>query len=120
VPCRKEMPTLDRLQDQLGGPDFEVVALSIDRAGADSVRKFYAEVGIQHLALRLDAEAEAAFKLAAVGLPTTLLVDRQGQEIGRLIGAAVWDSPEMIGFLKAAIAQTPGEPLSTPKQEKRL
>jgi thiol-disulfide isomerase/thioredoxin len=119
VPCRKEMPTLDRLQGQLGGPDFEVVALSIDRAGVNSVRKFYAEVGIQHLALRFDAAAEAPFKLGAVGLPTTLLIDRQGQEIGRLIGAAVWDSPEMIGFLKAEIPQTSGEPLSTPKQEKR-
>ena len=119
VPCRKEMPTLDRLQGQLGGPDFEVVALSIDRAGAPAVRKFFAEVGIQHLAVRFDAAAEAPFKLAAVGLPTTVLIDPKGQEIGRLIGPAEWDSPEMIGFLKATIAQRPGEQMSTPKQEKR-
>ena len=49
LPCRKEMPTLDRLQAQLGGPDFEVVALSIDRRGVEKARKFYAEIGIQHL-----------------------------------------------------------------------
>ena len=117
VPCRKEMPTLDRLQGQLGGPDFEVVALSIDRAGSDAVRKFYSEVAIQHLAVHFDATAEAPFKLGAVGLPTTLLIDRRGQEIGRLIGPAEWDSPEMIDFLKATIAQKAGQLLSKPKQE---
>ena len=106
VPCRKEMPTLDRLQGQLGGPNFEVVALSIDRGGSDAVRKFYADVGIRQLAVRLDAAAEAPFKLGAVGLPTTLLINPQGEEIGRLIGPTEWDSPEMIGFLKSVV--TPG------------
>lgn len=116
VPCRKELPTLDRLQSQLGGADFEVVALSIDRGGADVVRKFYSEVGIQHLALRLDAAGEALFKLGAVGLPTTLLIDRQGQEIGRLIGPAEWDSPEMLAFLKSITAQKQGA-LALPQQK---
>jgi thiol-disulfide isomerase/thioredoxin len=114
VPCRKEMPTLDRLQGQLGGPDFEVVALSIDRGGAETVRKFYAEVGIQHLAVRFDAAAEAPFKLAAVGLPTTVLIDPKGQEIGRVIGPAKWDSPEMIDSLKATITQKDSRPSPTP------
>jgi thiol-disulfide isomerase/thioredoxin len=118
VPCRKEMPTLDRLQGQLGGPDFEAVTLSIDRGGADPVRKFYAEVGVQRLAVHLDPGGEAFQALGVVGLPTTLLIDRQGQEIGRLIGPAEWDSPEMVGFLKAAITQPLGEPLSPPKEEK--
>jgi len=118
VPCRKEMPTLDRLQGQLGGPDFEVVALSIDRGGADAVRKFYSEVGIQHLALHFDAAAEAAFKLSAVGLPTTLLIDGQGQEVGRLIGPADWDSPEMIAFLRNAIGQRAGALPLTPMEKR--
>jgi thiol-disulfide isomerase/thioredoxin len=116
-PCRKEMPTLDRLQGQLGGPNFEVVALSIDRAGSDAVRKFYSEVAIQHLAMHFDAAAEAPFKLGAVGLPTTLLIDRQGREIGRLIGPAEWDSSEMIAFLKTTIAQKAGQLLSPQTQE---
>jgi thiol-disulfide isomerase/thioredoxin len=118
-PCRKEMPTLDRLQARLGGPDFEVVPLSIDRKGAPAVRKFYSEIGIQHLALRLDAAAEAPSKLDAFGVPLTLLIDRQGREIGRLVGPAEWDSPEMIDFLKAKIAQQDGQSPPAPQPEEK-
>jgi thiol-disulfide isomerase/thioredoxin len=117
VPCRKEMPTLDRLQAQLGGPGFEVVTLSIDRGGAGTVRKFYGEIGIQHLAVQLDAKAEAPSALGTFGLPTTLLIDRQGWEIGRLIGPAEWDSREMIRFLKTTIAQQDGQSLPAPNEE---
>jgi thiol-disulfide isomerase/thioredoxin len=105
LPCRKEMPTLDRLQAALGGPDFEVVALSIARGGVDVVKKFYAENGIQHLAIHVDTAAKANFELATAGLPTTLLIDRQGQEVGRLVGPAEWDAPDMVAFLKAIIAK---------------
>ncbi|CCV08365.1 putative thioredoxin protein [Mesorhizobium metallidurans STM 2683] len=104
APCRKEMPTLDRLQAELGGPDFEVIALSMDRNGPDAVKKFFTEIGIQHLALNIDTSAKAMFALGAVGLPTTLLIDRDGNEIGRLIGPAEWDSPEMVDFIRGRIA----------------
>lgn len=104
VPCRKEMPTLDRLQAALGGADFEVVALSIDRGGMDVVRKFFAEVGIQKLAMYIDGSGKATRELGVVGLPTTLLVDREGGEIGRLIGPAEYDSPEMVEFVRCAIS----------------
>jgi thiol-disulfide isomerase/thioredoxin len=60
LPCREEMPTLDRLQAKLGGPDFEVVALSMDRGGPDKVKKFFAEIGIEHLALNIDTSARRA------------------------------------------------------------
>ena len=106
LPCRKEMPTLDRLQQMLGGPDFEVVALSIDRDGPDAIRKFFSEIGVQHLAIWVDSTSKAAGDLGAVGLPTTLLIDRQGRELGRLIGPADWDQPEMIAFLKGLISQS--------------
>ena len=103
TPCRKEMPTLDRLQDVLGGTDFEVVALSIDRR-LDAVRKFFAEIGIQKLAMYVDSSAKATRQLGAVGLPTTLLIDRDGREIARLIGPAEWDSPDIAAFLRCVIA----------------
>ncbi|UPJ50498.1 TlpA family protein disulfide reductase [Bradyrhizobium sp. 200] len=103
TPCRKEMPTLDRLQTALGGIDFEVVALSIDRR-MDAVRKFFAEVGIQRLAMYLDTSARATRQLGAVGLPTTLLIDREAREIARLIGPAEWDSPEIAAFISCVIA----------------
>lgn len=99
APCRKEMPTLDRLQAKLGGPDFDVVALSMDRGGSDKVKKFFAEIGIEHLALNIDTSGKAMFALGALGLPMTLLIDRQGKELGRLIGPAGWDSPEMVAFI---------------------
>ena len=103
LPCRKEMPTLDHLEQMLAGPDFEVVTLSIDRGGVDAVRKFYAEIGVQHLAVRVDSTAKAAGALGAFGLPTTILMDRQGRELGRLIGPAEWDQPDMVAFLKQII-----------------
>ena len=104
APCRKEMPTLDRLQAKLGGPDFEVVALSMDRGGPDKVKKFFAEIGIEHLALNIDISGKAMFALGAPGLPMTLLVDRQGKEVGRLIGPAEWDSSEMVDFIRSHFA----------------
>jgi thiol-disulfide isomerase/thioredoxin len=107
APCRQEMPTLDRLQAKLGGPDFEVVALSMDRKGPDAVRKFFAETGVQNLALNIDTSARAMFALGAVGLPMTLLIDRDGKEIGQLIGPAVWDAPDMVDFIRRRIAARP-------------
>ena len=104
APCRKEMPTLDRLQAKLGGQDFEVVALSMDKKGPDAVKKFYADIGITHLALNIDSSAKAIFALGAVGLPTTLLIDRDGKEVGRLIGPAEWDAPDMVEFIRGRIA----------------
>lgn len=103
APCREEMPALDRLQATLGGPRFEVLALSIDQQGAEVARKFFAEVGVKSLALYVDRSAQAAFKLGAVGLPSTLLVDARGQEIGRHVGPAQWDSPEIAESLRRRI-----------------
>ena len=103
APCREEMPALDRLQAQLGGARFEVVALSVDPQGAAVARKFFAEVGVKSLALYVDPSSQAAFKLGAVGLPSTLLVDGAGREIGRHIGAAKWDSPEVVADLRRRI-----------------
>jgi thiol-disulfide isomerase/thioredoxin len=107
-PCRREMPALDRLQATLGGDDFEVVALSIDRAGVDVVRKFYAEVGVRNLAIYIDTGGKALRELGAVGLPMTLVIDRKGREIGRLAGPAEWDAPEIVAFLRRVMSQQTG------------
>jgi thiol-disulfide isomerase/thioredoxin len=103
-PCREEMPALDRLQAKLGGERFHVVALSVDQQGPAIARKFYAQVGIKALALYIDPTAKAAFTLDAAGLPATLLVDRQGREIGRHVGAVKWDDPQVVQRLRRAIA----------------
>ena len=103
VPCRKEMPSLDRLQAMMEPDELTVLPLSIDRGGMDVVRSFYAEVGIKKLGLYRDVSGNVTRQLGAVGIPTTLLIDREGFEIGRLIGPAEWDSPEMVRFIKCAI-----------------
>ena len=102
-PCREEMPTLDRLQARLGGDRFQVLALSVDQQGAPVARKFYDEVAIKALALYVDPTAKAAFVLNAPGLPVTLLVDRNGREIGRHLGAVKWDAPEVVERLQRAM-----------------
>lgn len=100
APCREEMPALDRLHAQLAGKDFEVLALSIDQQGAGQVRKFFTEVGIRNLSIYIDPTARAGFTLGALGLPTTLLIDQSGREIGRHTGMAKWDSPEIVADLR--------------------
>jgi thiol-disulfide isomerase/thioredoxin len=107
-PCRREMPSLDRLQGMLGGADFEVVALSMDRSGIEVVRKFYADVGIRNLAIYIDTSMKATRELGAVGVPATLLLDREGRELGRLIGPAEWDEPEIVEFLRRITAPESG------------
>lgn len=100
APCREEMPALDRLQSELGGPGFEVVALSVDQQGPQIARRFLGEIGVKSLALYIDPSASAAFKLDTPGLPVSLLLDRNGREIGRHLGPAKWDSPQVVERLR--------------------
>lgn len=103
-PCRREMPQLDQLQARLGGPDFEIVPLSIDRSGLSVVKAFFDELDLQHLRIFLDQSGTASRDLGVIGLPTTLLVDREGRELGRLVGPTEWDGPEIERLIRSAIA----------------
>jgi thiol-disulfide isomerase/thioredoxin len=107
APCREEMPALDRLQAQMAGERFQVVALSVDQQGLPVARKFYAETGIKALPLYIDRSAKAAFTLDAAGLPATLLVDPAGREVGRHLGAVKWDSPEVMEHLRRRVNSPP-------------
>ena len=100
APCVKEMPALDSLQAQLGGPGFQVLALSVDRGGKDQVQPFYQRIGVKNLDLYLDPSSASMQTLKLRGLPTTLLVDQEGRELGRIEGAVEWDSPEVVAFLR--------------------
>jgi thiol-disulfide isomerase/thioredoxin len=105
-PCREEMPALDRLEAALGGPEFAVVPLSIDR-GTEKITKFYADVGIRNLPIYVDVEGKSVRELGAVGVPTTLILDRAGHEVGRVVGPMEWDAAEVIELLKQIIAKEP-------------
>lgn len=107
-PCVKEMPSLDRLQAQLGGDAFQVVALSLDRGGRGVVEPFYQKTGVSHLALYLDPGSASMQALGLRGLPTTLLVDGEGRELGRVEGAVEWDSPEVVAFLRQRMGRGSG------------
>jgi len=112
-PCRKEMPTLDRLQAKLGGPAFEVVALSIDQEqqGLHLVQDFYFQTDIQSLGIHVDSSGDATRDLNIGGIPTTLLIDREGREIGRKIGPAEWDSREVVDLIRGYLASpAPNQP----------
>ena len=108
APCRAEMPALDRLQARLGGASFEVVAISIDTARLERRQMFLGSVGVKSLAFYSDDKANIfqVLKQAGkvVGLPTTILIDGRGCEIGVMAGPAEWDSPAAVKLLETAIS----------------
>ena len=107
VPCRKEMPALEALQGKLGGPGFEVVAVNIDTRDGDKPRAWLKEVGIDRLAYYADPTAKVFQDLKimgrAAGMPTTLLVDPAGCEIGTVAGPAEWASEDAMKLVTAAL-----------------
>ncbi len=100
APCRQEMPALDHLDGRLGGADFVVVPVSIDRNGHAAVEPFYRVLGIKRLGVYLDPLGRGTSALSVPGVPTTLLIDRYGRLLARKIGGAPWDSPPMIALIR--------------------
>ncbi|MEZ5821397.1 MAG: redoxin family protein [Bradyrhizobium sp.] len=107
VPCRKEMPALDELQGKLGSKDFEVVAVNIDTRDPEKPKNFLKEAKLTKLAYFTDQKAKVFQDLKAVGralgMPTSVLVDAQGCEIGTIAGPAEWASEDAIKLIKAAM-----------------
>lgn len=99
-PCIREMPSLDRLQAELGGEDFTVVLMSQDRNGEELVPPFLARLGLDHLTSYLDPGFALFRALGGRGLPTTILIGADGNELGRIAGAAEWDTPEALALIR--------------------
>ncbi len=102
APCREEMPSLDRLQKQLGSDTFEVVALAVDRTGVEAAGKFLKSINVENLKLYADPTTKSGTALRVLGMPTTILVTADGKEAGRLSGPAAWDSDEAKKLIEAA------------------
>jgi thiol-disulfide isomerase/thioredoxin len=100
APCREELPTLDNLQAQLGGPGFAVIALSIDQKSESVAQPFLDRIGVTHLRAAADTFGEANDRYAASGVPLVLVIDAQGREIGRRLGRATWDNPATVALLR--------------------
>ena len=107
VPCRREMPALDALQALRGGADFDVVAVNIDTRDPQKPLAFLKDVGIPHLAYYSDDSAKVFEDLKeagkAFGMPTTVIVDPSGCEIGTMAGPAEWASDDGVKLVSAAI-----------------
>jgi thiol-disulfide isomerase/thioredoxin len=109
APCRHEMPALDRLQQALGDKDFEVVTVNIDQRNLDRPKAFLQEIGVTRLATYSDPTAKIFQQLRAVdralGMPTTLIIDPQGCELGYLAGPADWASEDALRLVRAVLGR---------------
>lgn len=109
VPCRKEMPALDSLQDKVGGPKFEVVAINIDTRDLDKPKNFLKDASLTRLGYFADPKAKVFQELKsagrALGMPTSVLVDGAGCEIATIAGPAEWASDDAVKLIKAAAGQ---------------
>ncbi|MDX2028424.1 MAG: TlpA disulfide reductase family protein [Alphaproteobacteria bacterium] len=101
APCVREMPALDALQARFGKQRLSVIALTQDRDGLAVAKGFFNRYDIKNLGVYADGAGRAGSILGISGLPTTLLIDPQGREIGRVSGNAEWDAPDTIAFLEA-------------------
>jgi len=105
APCRHEMPSLNALQQDLGGEDFQVVTLATGRNPPQAIRRFFEEEGITDLPQYRDLNQQIAREMGVFGLPITVVLDPEGQEIARLRGDADWYSDEAVALMQALIAQ---------------
>ncbi|MEA2975517.1 MAG: hypothetical protein QOF19_1037 [Alphaproteobacteria bacterium] len=107
VPCRKEMPALDALEGKLGGPAFNVVAVNIDTRNLEKPKAWLNEVGVTRLSYYSDSNAKIFQDLRSVGrafgMPTTMLIDPEGCELGTIAGPAEWASGDALKLIQAAI-----------------
>ena len=108
APCVAEMPALDRMQAALEAEGIVVLALSSDRGGRAPVEAFYRRVGISRLGIWLDPRGAAQRALGVRGLPTSVILDREGRERARLEGAAAWDAPELMAEVRRLTGPAPG------------
>ena len=104
APCRKEMPALAALQSRLGGDDFSVVTVASGRNPEPAIQKFFAEAGVEGLPVLRDERQSLARQMGVLGLPVSVILDREGREVARLIGDAEWDGPEAEAVIRAVLA----------------
>jgi thiol-disulfide isomerase/thioredoxin len=103
APCLREMPSLERLQSQLG-ERIAVLAVSEDRGGNKAVEPFIDKLGLKSVKIYIDPNSEVGHAFDVRGLPTSFLIDREGKVAGRVEGAAEWDSPKMLGVLEPLLS----------------
>lgn len=107
APCRKEMPQLSELQGEFGGDDFEVLTVATGRNSPTGIKKFFDEIGVTNLPRHQDPKQQLASQMGIFGLPITVLIDPDGNEIARLRGDADWSSDTAKAIVATVIGQEP-------------
>jgi len=102
APCRKEMPSLDRLQAAM--PEIAVVPVATGRNSVQGIEKFFEEAEVRNLPQLRDPKSALARGMGVMGLPVTVILNPEGQEVARLIGDAEWDGPPALAVLGALVA----------------
>ena len=108
VPCREEMPALNALEAELGGEDFAVVPVAFGYNRLPAIDRFFAKYAITDLPVLLDPDRKLSADMGVIAPPVTVLIDREGRELARLVGGADWAGPEARALIEAAIAAPPG------------
>ena len=108
APCREEMPHLSALQRDFGGAGFEVVTLATGRNSPAGIQKFFDKIGVDNLPRHQDPKQAIARDMAVLGLPITVLIAPDGQEIARLRGDADWNSDSARAIVSELLAEADG------------
>ena len=104
APCREEMPTLARLQEELGDEGVRVATIATGRNDPVELERFLTEVGAGNLPQWRDPRQDLARSMGVLGLPVTVILNREGQEVARLTGDADWSSESALAILRALAA----------------
>jgi thiol-disulfide isomerase/thioredoxin len=102
--CRKELPALDHLGAALDSAEFAILAVSIDHGGIEAVRKLFGQLSIEALPIYIDTSGQAMRTARVNGLPTSLVIDREGREVARVVGPAEWDGAATIEYFRRIVA----------------
>lgn len=107
APCRKELPALDAMNRDLGGDDFAVITIATGRNPQPAITRLFDEVGVKTLPVYLDPKLQLSREMGVLGLPVSILLNRDGQEIARMSGDAEWDSESARAIVAALVADAP-------------
>jgi len=98
-PCREEIPSMMKLNSQMSGKPFQMVAISIDEGGKPAIESFFKQSGLS-LPTYIDASGDSTKSYGITGVPESFIIDKQGILVKKVIGGMSWDSPEVAAFLE--------------------
>ena len=105
APCRVEMPQLAALQTARGGDDFQVITIATGRNAPQAITRFFDEIGVTNLPHYTDPQQSLARDLGVMGLPVSIILNRDGAEVARLLGDADWSSDSALAIIDALVAE---------------